>query len=138
MPAKDFYHECVKNALIQDDWTITNDPLHLKWGAKDMYVDLGAERLLAAEKKDSKIAVEIKSFRSHSDMSELEKAVGQYIIYSNVLAEIEPERLLYLAIHQEIFVELFEEPIGQLLLKNNPIRLIVFNPQMESISRWIP
>jgi XisH protein len=37
MPAKDIYHNCVKNALIKDNWTITNDPLSLKWGTKDMY-----------------------------------------------------------------------------------------------------
>ena len=49
MPAKDIYHNAVKNALIQEGWIITNDPLHLKWGQKDMYVDLGAKQLLAAE-----------------------------------------------------------------------------------------
>jgi hypothetical protein len=50
MPAKDRYHQTVKNALIKDGWTITNDPLHLRWGNKDMYVDLRAERLFSAEK----------------------------------------------------------------------------------------
>lgn len=49
MPAKDIYHDAVKNALIKDGWIITDDPLHLKWGQKDMYVDLGAKQLLAAE-----------------------------------------------------------------------------------------
>ena len=62
MPAKDIYHETVKNALIKDGWTITHDPLVLRWGTTDVYVDLGAEQLLAAEKNEQKIAVEIKSF----------------------------------------------------------------------------
>ena len=48
MPARDIYHDAVKNALLKDGWTITDDPLHLKWGQKDMYVDLGAQQLLAA------------------------------------------------------------------------------------------
>lgn len=43
MPARDIYHDAVKNALIKDAWIITHDPLSLKWGKKDMYVDLGAE-----------------------------------------------------------------------------------------------
>src|SRR5687767_14951209 len=76
MPARDRYHVEVKQALIKDGWTITHDPLRLKWGVKDMYVDLGAERLLAAEKGSSKIAVEIKSFMGLSEMEDLEKLSG--------------------------------------------------------------
>jgi hypothetical protein len=30
MPAKDIYHEEVKNALIKDGWTITDDPYIIK------------------------------------------------------------------------------------------------------------
>lgn len=55
MPAKDKYHDSVRNALIKDGWTITHDPLIVRWGAKDMYVDLGAEQFLAAEKTGCKI-----------------------------------------------------------------------------------
>ena len=47
MPARDTYHMTVRNALVKDGWTITHDPFRLSWGGKDMYVDLGAERLLA-------------------------------------------------------------------------------------------
>lgn len=65
MPAKDLYHNVVKNALIKDGWRITHDPLRLKWGIKDMYVDLGAERILSAEKAGQKIAVEVKNFVAH-------------------------------------------------------------------------
>ncbi len=49
MPVRDRYHGQVKNALVKDGWTITQDPLHVKWGPKDMYIDLGAEFLIAAE-----------------------------------------------------------------------------------------
>ena len=138
MPAKDIYHNCVKNALIKDDWTITHDPLSLKWGRKDMYVDLGAEQLLAANKADRKIAVEIKSFTSPSEMSDLEKAIGQYIVYHDVLAEVEPNRELYLAVSEEVATGLFEEPLGELLLKNHRVRLLVFNSNTEVIVKWIP
>ncbi|NEP21643.1 XisH family protein [Moorena sp. SIO3I6] len=136
MPAKDIYHDCVKNALIKDGWTITDDPLSLKWGKKDMYVDLGAEQLLAAERAERKIAVEIKSFMGLSEMNDLEKAIGQYIVYHDVLAEVEPDRELYLAVSQEVASGLFEEPIGELLLKNNRVRLLVFDSEAEDIIRW--
>jgi hypothetical protein len=62
MPAPDIFHDQVKNALVKDGWTITDDPLTIQWGRKKLYVDLGAERLLAAAKSGRKIAVEIKSF----------------------------------------------------------------------------
>ncbi|MBC6478404.1 MAG: XisH family protein [Hormoscilla sp. GM7CHS1pb] len=136
MPAKDFYHDCVKNALIKDGWTITHDPLSLKWGKKDMYVDLGAEQLLAAEKDARKIAVEIKSFMGLSEMNDLEKAIGQYIVYHDVLAEVEPDRELYLAVSQDIASGLFAEPLGELLLKNNRVCLVVFEPEVEAIVKW--
>lgn len=138
MPARDIFHEQVKQALVKDGWKITHDPLHLKWGLKDMYVDLGAQELLAAEKAGRKIGVEIKSFTGHSEMKDLEQALGQYIIYDDILHQIEPERALYLAIPEEIFADLFEEPIGQLLIENHHVQLIVFNPIQEVIVRWVP
>jgi hypothetical protein len=138
MPARDIFHQTMKQALIKDGWNITHDPLHLKWGAKDMYVDLGAEELLAAEKAGRKIGVEIKSFTGHSEMKDFEQALGQYIIYDDVLHQVEPERVLYLAIPEEIFVDLFEEPLGQLLIKNHHVQLIVFDPAQEVIVQWIP
>ncbi len=79
MPAKDFYHDTVRNALLKDGWTITDDPLRLVYGRQDVFVDLGAEKLIAAEKGSRKIAVEIKSFSGRSEVADLEKALGQYI-----------------------------------------------------------
>jgi hypothetical protein len=138
VPARDRFHNHVRNALIRDGWTITHDPLRLRWGAKDMFVDLGAERLLAAEKGQRKIAVEIKSFVGLSEMADLEQAVGQYMVYHDVLSRVEPDRELFLAVTGAVFADLFEEPIGRILLENRRLRLIVFDPQTEVIQQWIP
>ena len=138
MPARDIYHAVVRNALIKDGWTITQDPLPLKWGKKDMFVDLGAERLLAAEKGEQKIAVEIKSFRSISEMKDLEQAVGQFLIYRSVLAQREPNRVLYLAVPQDVVEDVFQEPLGQLLIGSAAIRVIGFEPTREEVVTWIP
>jgi hypothetical protein len=54
MPAKDRYHKAVRHALESDGWTITADPLTLRVGTRDLYVDLGAEKLLAAERGSEK------------------------------------------------------------------------------------
>lgn len=96
MPARDLFHDQVIHALIKDGWTITDDPLHIKWRKKNLYVDLGAERLLAAEKAERRIAVEIKSFIGKSDIADLEAALGQFVLYQTVLAKTSPERTLNL------------------------------------------
>lgn len=138
MPAKDIYHDTVKNALIKDGWTITDDPLILKWGSKTLLIDLGAEKLIAAEKDNKKIAVEIKSFVGASPVNDLEKALGQYILYHDILAALVSDKLLYLAITNKAFTEIFQEPLGNILLQNNRVRLIVFEAQKEEILQWIP
>jgi hypothetical protein len=138
MPAKDLYHDVVKNALITDGWTITHDPLRLQWGPRDLYIDLGAEHLLAAERPGRKIAVEVKSFVGPSIVADLEQALGQYILYHAILAQVEPERVLYLALRHAVFQDLFAEPLGQVLLTNQRVRLVVFDPHTEGILTWIP
>ncbi|WP_413176121.1 element excision factor XisH family protein [Anabaena azotica] len=60
---------------------MTKHPFVLKWGIRDLYIDLGAEKLIAAEKTGQKIAVEIKSFIGASLVTDLENALGQYILY---------------------------------------------------------
>jgi hypothetical protein len=137
MPAKDIFHDCFKTALLKDGWKVTHDPYSLKVGKKDLFIDLGAEKLLAAEKDTQKIAVEIKSFVSPSEIKDLEIALGQYVLYQNVLMRTEPERILYLAIRESTFIKLFEQEIGQILLENRIIKVLTFNPEIEEIQRWI-
>ena len=84
MPAKDIYHDAVKNALVKDGWIVIDDPFKLKLGLRELFVDLGAKKLLSAQKDEQKILVEIKSFTNPSPVADLEQALGQYIIYSNI------------------------------------------------------
>lgn len=123
---------------MKDGWEITHDPLRLQWGTRDMYVDLGAEQLVAAERQGRKIAVEIKSFIGPSEIEDLRNALGQFILYETVLQTTEPERQLYLAVREATYFAIFEEPVGQLLMQHRHIRLIVFNPETEEVSQWIP
>lgn len=138
MAARDLYHEIVKTALQKDGWRITHDPLVLKWGHKDLYIDLGADPVLAAEKVDQRIAVEIKSFVGPSEVEDLKNALGAHILYHDILAQLDPQRVLYLAIREAVYFALFDEPIGQVLLANARLRLLVFDPQREEVVTWIP
>lgn len=76
MPAKDIFHNMVKIGLEKEGWEITHDPMYLDFGGVEIYIDLGAEKLIAAERKGEKIAVEVKSFISGSAISEFHKALG--------------------------------------------------------------
>jgi hypothetical protein len=75
--AKDKFHNAVKNALIKEEWTITDDSLFLQFGGVDLFVDLGAEKMIARQKDNRRIAVEIKSFLGASLISEFHTALGQ-------------------------------------------------------------
>jgi hypothetical protein len=72
MTAKDKIHDAVRNALMKDGWNITHDPLTLRYRGSRVFIDLGAEQILAAERAERKIAVEIKTFAGPSVMQELE------------------------------------------------------------------
>ena len=137
MPARNRYHKQVCRALESDGWTITHDPLHLKWGVRDLFVDLGAEKLLAADKDDRRIAVEIQSFAAVSEIEDLRNALGQFTLYHDVLARVYPDRQLYLAVPAVSYDYLFQEPVAQLLLENGRFRLLVFEPFTEVIQQWI-
>lgn len=62
MAAKDRFHDAVRAALVKDGWLITHDPLPLDFDSARVQIDLGAERLIAAQRGTEQIAVEVKSF----------------------------------------------------------------------------
>jgi XisH protein len=135
--AKDIYHSTVRVALEKDGWTITDDPLTLKFGGRSAFVDLGVEKLFAAEKADKRIAVEVKSFISPSPVKDLEQALGQYIMYSQILERQNFNRLLYLAIPQRVFFDFFSEELPQLMIELNHLKLLVFDSDSQEVLKWI-
>jgi len=138
MPARDKFHEAVKQALIAEGWQITADPFLLQWGGVDLYVDLAAEKMIAAEKAGQKIAVEIKSFIGPSFVAEFHMAVGQYIDYRQALQNKEAERALYLAIPTDTYKTFFMLPFAQSVVTSQHIQLIVYDVVREVIVAWIP
>lgn len=137
MPQRDLFHPIVVDALQTEGWTITHDPLELAFGDRKVFADLGAERPIGAERGGEKIAVEIKSFIGKSDIHELELAIGQYNLYRAILKHTEPTRLLFLAIPHFSYEGVFSEPIGQLMVAEEELFLIVFHDQERRIIKWI-
>jgi hypothetical protein len=137
MAAKDFFHQHVRRALEKDGWTITDDPLSLRWLGRTLQVDLGAERLIAAERGAEKIAVEIKSFVGASAMADLENALGQFVLYRSVLKTLDPERKLFLAIRKDVYEGIFEQPEGEIVRADVNISILVFDADQEEVEQWI-
>ena len=138
MPAKDLYHDTVKNALIKDGWEIIADPFKLRVGRRDLFVDLGADRLVIAQRSSQKVAVEVKSFISASPISDLEQALGQYLLYEELMRREHPDRILYLAIRNAIYTSFFQEEIVQIILETRHLNLLIFDETNEEIIQWLP
>ncbi|MBP0030481.1 XisH family protein [Roseofilum sp. Guam] len=136
MPAKDTYHDAVKNALIKDGWTILADPYKIKYKDAELFADLSAEKTILAEQRDRKIVVEIKSFLSPSLMRDFEIALGQYILYRNFIGLTEPEYEIYLAIKDSIYKNFFSRESIQEVTKLNQLCLIVVDMDKEEIVAW--
>lgn len=137
MAAKDKFHYAVKNALEKENWIVT-DPLRLEY-AKDerVEIDLGAERILAAEKRGEKIAVEVKSFLNDSALADFHTALGQFLNYRLVLEEIEPDRILYLAVPNAAYQSFFQRELPKASVKRHQVKIIVYDPVQEEIYKWI-
>ncbi len=136
MPAKDVFHEVVKNALIKDGWLITHEPLTVRFGKIDLHVDLDAERIIAACKENRKIAVEIKSFTSPSFTFDFHLALGQFMNYRLALETEKPEYVLYMAVPVDTYEAFFGTELVQAAVERYHIQLIVYQVKDEVIVRW--
>ncbi len=138
MAKLDIYHYPVRAALEKDGWTITHDPFRLEIDERRFEADLGAERFIQAEKHVRKIIVEVKSFVGRSEMKDLQQALGQYTIYQHIMHDNHIERQLYLAVPHRTFLSIFTKRLGQMLLENHVLQIVVFDESQEEILLWIP
>ncbi len=135
--ARDLFHYQVKRALIKEGWNITADPYRMEVDEVLYEIDLGAEPIIAAEKENEKIAIEIKSFAGASTISEFHKAVGQFVDYSVALEFFDPNRVLYLAVPETTYDNFFLKPVIQRTIEKIDCKIIVYHPQNETIVKWI-
>jgi XisH protein len=137
MSRRDSLHKSARRTLEKDGWLITDDPLILVLEKTILKADLGAEKFFTADKDNQKIAVEIKDFDTPSVISELEKTMGQMQLYQWALEDQEPDRQLFLAISENIYLKHFQKPIFQLVLDRKRINLLIYEPEQEVIIQWI-
>jgi hypothetical protein len=144
MPQRDAIHNIIRQALIKEGWEITDDPYVISYGERFLFIDLAARldavsgiagRFIGARRGSSGITVEIKEFRGNSAIADLEQAIGQYRL---LLAQVDPERELYLAVADTTFDGIFSEPIGELVMRGLPMKLLIVDVEAVEVKRWIP
>ena len=114
------------------------DRLKLEVGGTKFEIDLGAETLLSAIRGEEKIAVEVKSFLSDSPLTDYHAALGQFLNYRLALQKAEPERKLFLAIPLSSHQLFFQKEFAQDSLAFYQVAQIIYDPDKEVISQWIP
>lgn len=147
MPKRDTIHELTRQALVKDGWEITDDPYVISFGKRFLFVDFGAvERnptpsrgiLIGAQRQNRQIAVEVKEFRGKSGIADLEQAIGQYVLYRLLLQRVDPTRKVYLAVTNLVYDQLFSEPIGEVVISDLPLQLVVIDIENVEVIQWIP
>ncbi|MFK7946173.1 MAG: element excision factor XisH family protein [Saprospiraceae bacterium] len=134
--AKDLYHDLVKEILVKDGWTITDDPYYVKWNP-EWQIDLGAEKIIGATKENEQIAVEIKSFLKASFSNEFHSILGQYLNYLSALKRTDPSRKLYLAVPEFVWNTKFQIEGIKVSIEDYDVKIFVYNIQTKKIKRWI-
>jgi nicotinamide riboside kinase len=117
MARRDIYHEHVKEALINDGWEVTHDPYQIKVGGIYQEIDLGAEKLIAAERE--------------------KEALGKFRNYSRALRQKEPDRILFLAVPENVYNKFFQKPFIQEAVIEEELHLIVYSTTEAIIISWI-
>jgi XisH protein len=147
MPPRDTTHPSIKQALSKEGWEITDDPYVISYGERFLFIDLAARldafngnpgRFIGARRGNRRIAVEIKEFRGNSAIADLEQALGQYMLYHMLLRQVDPERELYLAIADRTYDEIFSEPIGELVIRELLLKLLIVDVEAVEVKQWIP
>lgn len=135
--AQDIFHQIVKVALEKDGWEITHDPYLLETLATTLNIDLGAEKIIGAQREKDFIAVEIKSFLGNSYVYDFHLALGQYMNYLRALRKQDATRKLILAVPQNAYNSFFSKSDVEEALKDFEINLMVFDDYEKEIVKWL-
>jgi hypothetical protein len=129
MPTEDICQPEVVVALQKDGWTITGQQIYIP--KPDLYVFIDIE----AAKEDSQAYIEVKCFPDANSTTEFYTAIGQYLVYRQVIATERPGYRLYLAVPEDIFDALGETYRDT--IRDNRVKIIVVNLEAEFIVQWI-
>ena len=138
MSRKDFYHDYVRAVLQQAGWTVKREFITLPFANTRVHMDLLAENT-AADGSTSTVVIEVKNFREETGyVSELQKSIGQYLLYRDILLNEGHAYPLYLAVPATAYASFLSAPLIRNLFQQHQIQLLLFNPQDPTSLRWNP
>lgn len=135
--AKDKFHDIVKEALEKEGWLVTDDAFQPYAAQEPSMIDLESEPVILAEKEGEKIAVEVKSFTQAAIRMAFYEALGQYLGYSMAMKEVDVAQNFYLAISKEIRHHLEDYSIIKQSIKEQKVKLLIFDLATQKIIEWI-
>jgi len=136
--AKDKIHDDVVEALQKDGWHIIKEHFSIRYAEFEVSIDIAAERpAVLAEKNGRQILVEIKTFGGRSFINELQDAIGQYILYRNMLTLTNIDYELFLAIDESIYDSYFEKEAANQVVRFNQLNILVVNVKRQEVVKWL-
>lgn len=136
MPAYDVCHEQVVRALEKEGWQIVIENEQYRYQRRSIYVDFRAERHGNGSTQTILLA-EVKCFADEkSYTTDLYTAIGQYLMYRELLDKLSAMISIYLAIPRSIYDTVFEE-VARSLIQRYRIKLLIVNLETEAIEQWI-
>ena len=134
MPAFDSCHLQIVRALEKEGWSISLDQFLIRIDRSHrVYIDIEAHHFDST----SIMVVEIKCFQDiESETTDLYTAIGQYLIYRNLLERNAIAIPLYLAIPLEAYSGVFNRMAFPMITQNH-VKMIVVDLEREVIDQWL-
>lgn len=138
MSRRDFIHVAVREALENGGWEITDDPLliELEFDEFPFQIDIGAEKLIKASKNKRQVAIEVKSFKRFSTISDFHTALGQYLNYRDAIELGDYPHELYLGVGQKGYDKLIASYFIRMQLIRYTIKIVIIDTESKKIIKW--
>jgi hypothetical protein len=137
VPALDTCHPHIVRALNKAGWNVAPKPFVLKLSrGHTLFIDLEAAREEEVGKRTI-LLVEVKCFPEGSAAtSELYAAIGQYLVYRDLLKQSQIDVDLYLAVPVEAYQDVFTRmALGT--ISENHIKMMIVDTEREVIIQWL-
>ncbi|MAU11636.1 MAG: hypothetical protein CL607_17560 [Anaerolineaceae bacterium] len=137
MPAKDIDHDIVVHCLKQSGWTILAEQNYISIGDSSeshrrLYIDI------QAQSHNGKIVlIEVKAL-DRSPVHQLMELLGQYLVYRAALDYLEIDVPLYVAVPVTAYQGIFSHILGQQIMQQHALPLMIYDPVQEAILQWMP
>lgn len=136
MPALDSCHQQMVNALIKAGWNVNTAPVYLR--AEKLVAIPDIQATLNNGSVQQIIVVEVKCFLDERlDQDELYRAIGQYLVYRQVLRTRQLDIPLYLAIAIQVYQRLFVKQVVNAIIHESRLKLIVVDLEREEVIQWL-